>query len=118
MSLPTIRLACFGDAQAISAIVLRCLHEVNVKDYGSTLTAQQAQTWTMDGVLGRLRERIMFAAVSGEEVVASRVSMASRQGRYSCGRIGMGKALDHCSCAPSRSSLLKWVAPSSRCFRR
>jgi SAM-dependent methyltransferase/predicted kinase/GNAT superfamily N-acetyltransferase len=69
MSLPTIRLACFGDAQAISAIVLRCLHEVNVKDYGSTLTAQQAQTWTMDGVLGRLRERIMFAAVSGEEVV-------------------------------------------------
>jgi GNAT superfamily N-acetyltransferase len=69
MSLPTIRLASFRDAQAISAIVLRCLHEVNVKDYGSTLIAQQAQTWTIDGVLNRLRDRIMFAAVSGEEVV-------------------------------------------------
>ena len=69
MSLPTIRLASFGDAQAISAVVLRCLHEVNIKDYGSILTAQQAETWTIDGVLGRLREYIMFAAVRGGEVV-------------------------------------------------
>jgi 2-polyprenyl-3-methyl-5-hydroxy-6-metoxy-1,4-benzoquinol methylase/GNAT superfamily N-acetyltransferase len=69
MSLPTIRLASFGDAQAISAVVLRCLHGMNVKDHGSILTAQQAETWTIDGVLGRLRECIMFAAVSGGEVV-------------------------------------------------
>ena len=41
MTLPTIRLASFGDAQAISAVVRRCLHEVSVKDYKSTLTAQQ-----------------------------------------------------------------------------
>jgi SAM-dependent methyltransferase/predicted kinase/N-acetylglutamate synthase-like GNAT family acetyltransferase len=69
MSLPTIRLASPEDAQAIRAVVLRCLHEVNVKDYGSILTARQAETWTIDRVLGRLRERIMFAAVTGEDVV-------------------------------------------------
>ena len=34
--------------------------------------------------------------------------MASRQERYSCGRIGTGKASDHCGCAPSRTSLLRW----------
>jgi predicted kinase len=69
MTSVSIRLASPADAEAISAVVRSCLHEVNVKDYGPTLAAEQAKTWTTDGAIGRLREHVMFAAVSGKEVV-------------------------------------------------
>jgi GNAT superfamily N-acetyltransferase len=69
MSSATIRLASPHDAQAISDIVLRCLHEVNINDYGPPLVAELAKSWTLEGVLTRLRERITFIAVNGDEVL-------------------------------------------------
>lgn len=71
MSSPGIRLASPDDAQAISQVVLRCLHEVNIRDYGPVLVAEQAKSWTREGVLTRLRERVMFVAVAVDQVLGT-----------------------------------------------
>jgi len=118
MSLPTIKLASFGDAQAISAVVLRCLHEVNVKDYGSTLTAQQAETWTTDGVLGRLRERIMFAPVSGQEVVGVAVFDDKQATPVFVQPDLHGKGLGSLLMRAIEDLAAEMAAPSSPCLRR
>jgi predicted kinase/N-acetylglutamate synthase-like GNAT family acetyltransferase len=69
MSSATIRPASPHDAQAISDVVLRCLHEVNIKDYGPVLVAEHAKNWTVEAVLTRMREHITFIAVNGDEVL-------------------------------------------------
>src|SRR6516225_4359694 len=69
MSSTTIRLASAEDVQSISNLVLRCLHEVNVKDYAPALIAEQSKSWTLAGTLARLRDRVTFVGVSGDEVL-------------------------------------------------
>jgi predicted kinase/GNAT superfamily N-acetyltransferase len=71
MSSPTIRLASPEDVGAICALILRCLHQVNVRDYGVALIAEQAKNWTPDSVLARMRERITFAAAADDRVIGT-----------------------------------------------
>jgi predicted kinase/GNAT superfamily N-acetyltransferase len=69
MNTTALRLASPDDAPAISGLVLRCLNEVNIKDYGPALVAEQAKGWTQEGVLLRIRERVMFVAVDGDKIL-------------------------------------------------
>jgi len=67
----TIRLAVIDDAAAISRVILRALHEVNIKDYGPALIAEQSKSWTVDGVVARLRNRITYVALDCDDLVGT-----------------------------------------------
>jgi GNAT superfamily N-acetyltransferase len=67
----TIRRATVDDAPSISVLIRRALHEVNIRDYGRVLIAEQSKTWTVDGVVARMRNRIIFVASDGDEVVGT-----------------------------------------------
>jgi GNAT superfamily N-acetyltransferase len=67
----TIRKATVDDAPAITVLMLRALHEVNIRDYGRVLTAEQSKTWTVDGVVARMRSRITYVASEGDEIVGT-----------------------------------------------
>jgi GNAT superfamily N-acetyltransferase len=67
----TIRLATTDDAAAISSLILRALNEVNVRDYGPELVAEQSKTWTVDGVVAEMQGRTTLVAVDGTDVVGT-----------------------------------------------
>jgi GNAT superfamily N-acetyltransferase len=66
-----IRPATLDDATSISNLILRTLHEVNIRDYGPALIAEQSKNWTVDGVVARMRNRITYVAVDGIEIVGT-----------------------------------------------
>lgn len=65
----TVRPAVVDDAAAISSLILRALHEVNIRDYGPVLIAEQSKNWTVEGVVARMKTRLTWVAVDGDEVV-------------------------------------------------
>lgn len=65
----TTRLVMIDDAAAISSLILRALHEVNIRDYGPALIAEQSRNWTVDGVVARMQNRITYVAVDGNDIV-------------------------------------------------
>jgi GNAT superfamily N-acetyltransferase len=67
----TIRLATTDDALAISSLILRTLHEVNIKDYGGDLIAEQSKNWTVDGVVAKMQNRITYVAVDDNGIVGT-----------------------------------------------
>jgi N-acetylglutamate synthase-like GNAT family acetyltransferase len=66
-----IRLATTDDAPAISDLILRTLHEVNIKDYGPALIAEQSKNWTVDGVVAKMQNRITYVAVEANDIVGT-----------------------------------------------
>jgi N-acetylglutamate synthase-like GNAT family acetyltransferase len=66
-----IRSATTSDAAAISDLILRALHEVNIRDYGPVLIAEQAKNWTVDGVVSKMQTRATYVAVDGNNVVGT-----------------------------------------------
>jgi GNAT superfamily N-acetyltransferase len=67
----TIRLATTDDAAAVSSLILRALHEVNIKDYGPTLIAEQSKNWTVDGVVAKMQDRATFVAIFDNDIVGT-----------------------------------------------
>ena len=67
----TIRLATIDDATATSNLILRTLHEVNIRDYGPVLIAEQSGNWTVDGVVARMKNRTTYVAVDDCSVVGT-----------------------------------------------
>jgi hypothetical protein len=67
----TIRKATVDDAHSISILIIRALYEANMRDYGPVLIAEQAKSWTVDGVVARMRGRITYVASDGDEVVGT-----------------------------------------------
>jgi GNAT superfamily N-acetyltransferase len=66
-----IRLATPDDAADISSVILRALREVNVKDYGAALIAEQSKSWTVAGVIAKMRDRTTFVALDGTGAVGT-----------------------------------------------
>lgn len=66
-----IRLAKIDDAAAISSLILRALHEVNMRDYGPALIAEQSKNWTVDGVVAKMQNRITYVAVDDSDIVGT-----------------------------------------------
>jgi predicted N-acetyltransferase YhbS len=67
----TIRLATTDDAAAISSLILRALNEVNIKDYGPALIAEQSANWTVGGVVAKMQDRITYVAIGGNDIVGT-----------------------------------------------
>lgn len=67
----TIRLATTDDATAISSLILRALHEVNIRDYGPALIAEQSKSWTADGVVAKMQNRVTYVAVDDNDIVGT-----------------------------------------------
>jgi GNAT superfamily N-acetyltransferase len=67
----TIRLATTDDAAAISSLILRALREVNVRDYGPVLIAEQSKNWTVGGVVAKMQGRTTFVAIESNDVVGT-----------------------------------------------
>jgi predicted N-acetyltransferase YhbS len=67
----TIRLATTEDASAISDLILRALHEVNIRDYGPDLIADQSKNWTVDGVAAKMENRITYVAIDDNDIVGT-----------------------------------------------
>jgi GNAT superfamily N-acetyltransferase len=66
-----VRPATREDATSISNLILRTLSEVNIRDYGPDLIAEQSKNWTVDGVVARMQNRITYVAVDGGEIVGT-----------------------------------------------
>jgi predicted N-acetyltransferase YhbS len=66
-----IRLARADDAAAISSLILRALHEVNIRDYGPALIAEQSNNWTVDSVVAKMQNRITYVAVDDNDIVGT-----------------------------------------------
>jgi len=67
----TIRLATTEDAAAISDLILRALHQVNIRDYGPDLIADQSKNWTVDGVVAKMENRITYVAIDDNDIVGT-----------------------------------------------
>jgi predicted N-acetyltransferase YhbS len=67
----TIRLATTEDAAAISDLILRALHEVNIRDYGPDLIADQSKNWTVDGVVAKMENRVTYVAIDDNDIVGT-----------------------------------------------
>ena len=67
----TIRLATTEDAAAISDLILSALHEVNIRDYGPDLIADQSKNWTVDGVVAKMENRITYVAIDDNDIVGT-----------------------------------------------
>ena len=67
----TARLATIDDANAISSLILRALQEVNIKDYGPALIAEQSKNWTVGGVAAKMQNRITYIASDGGDIVGT-----------------------------------------------
>lgn len=67
----TIRLATTDDAVAISSLILRALQEVNIRDYGPDLIAEQSKNWTVDGVVAKMQNRITYVAIHDIDIVGT-----------------------------------------------
>jgi hypothetical protein len=66
-----IRLATTDDAAAISDLILRALNEVNIRDYGPALIAEQSKHWTVDGVVAKMENRITYVAIADNDIVGT-----------------------------------------------
>jgi predicted N-acetyltransferase YhbS len=66
-----IRPATREDATLISSLILRTLTEVNIRDYGPALIAEQSKSWSVDGVVAKMQNRITYVAVDGGEIVGT-----------------------------------------------
>jgi len=64
-------MATTEDAAAISSLILRALHEVNLRDYGAALIAEQSKNWTVGGVVAKMQRRTTFVAIDGNDVVGT-----------------------------------------------
>jgi GNAT superfamily N-acetyltransferase len=67
----TVRLATIDDANAISSLILCALQEVNIKDYGPALIAEQSKNWTVGGVAAKMHNRITYIASDGDDIVGT-----------------------------------------------
>jgi hypothetical protein len=67
----TVRLATIDDANAISSLILCALQEVNIKDYGPALIAEQSKNWTVGGVAAKMQNRITYIASDGDDIVGT-----------------------------------------------
>jgi GNAT superfamily N-acetyltransferase len=63
--------ATTDDAAAISALILRALREVNIRDYGPVLIADQSKNWKIDGVAAKMQNRITYVAIDDNSIVGT-----------------------------------------------
>jgi N-acetylglutamate synthase-like GNAT family acetyltransferase len=72
-----IRIACDGDAEAMSRVILAALRKTNAKDYSQEVIERVAGNFSPAAVLGLMRKRVVFVAVSGHRIIGT----ASLDGR-------------------------------------
>jgi len=66
-----IRLASDGDADAISAVILRALRETNAKDYASEIIERVERSFTPTAVLQLMAGRTVFVAEMAGRLVGT-----------------------------------------------
>ncbi|HAE48953.1 MAG: GNAT family N-acetyltransferase [Tistrella sp.] len=94
---PTIRQAGTGDAEAISAVILRALRETNAADYTSEIISAVAAGFSPEAITRLMAGRRVLVAVYADDVVGT----ASLDGAVvrsvfvspDCQRRGIGMAL-------------------------